>query len=200
MEEKFIQEQGHDRLSDHDRKVLLQLAREALKYGVQGKPLPPLDLEELSGQLTQTGATFVTLTIDSELRGCIGSLEARRPLAEDVQVHAVAAALEDYRFPPVSEHEVGIITIEISRLTSPQRIQSQNAEDLISQIRPGIDGVILMKGRQRATFLPQVWRKVPEVEQFLDMLCRKMGSPSDCWREKDVQVFTYQVEKFQELE
>jgi len=198
MEEEFIQEQRHNRLSDRDQMLLLQLAREALSNGVQGLPMPPLDLAELPGQLTQPGATFVTLTMNSELRGCIGSLEAKRPLAEDVQVHAVAAALEDYRFPPVNEREVEKISIEISRLTSPQRIESQDTEDLLSQIHPGIDGIILMKGKRRATFLPQVWKKVPEVEQFLEMLCRKMGSRSDCWQEKDVQVFTYQVEKFQE--
>jgi len=198
MEEEFIQEQRHDRLSDHDRKLLLQLAREALSNGVQGIPLPPLDLEELPAQLTQPGATFVTLTMESELRGCIGSLEAKRPLAEDVRIHAVAAALEDYRFPPVNWREMDKISIEISRLTSPQLIESQDAEELLSKIHPGIDGVILKKGRRRATFLPQVWRKVPEVEKFLDLLCRKMGSLSDCWQEKDVQVFTYQVEKFQE--
>ena len=198
MAEEFVQEQRHDRLTDHDREMLLQLAREALSNGVQGNPLPLLDLGELPDQLTELGATFVTLTMDNELRGCIGSLEAKRPLAEDVRVHAVAAAMEDYRFPPVNEREVDKISIEISKLTSPQLIQTQDAEDLISQIRPGMDGVILKRGIRRATFLPQVWSKVPEVERFLEMLCRKMGSPSDCWREKDVQVFTYQVEKFQE--
>lgn len=198
MEEEFTQEQREDMLTDHDRQVLLQLARDALFIGVRGDPLPAMDLEEIPDRLTQFGATFVTLTIEEELRGCIGSLEAKRPLAEDVRVHAVAAAMDDYRFPPVNEHEVDKITIEISRLTPPQLIKSQDAEDLISQIRPGIDGVILKRGIRRATFLPQVWRKVPKVEQFLEMLCRKMGAQSDCWRESDVQVLTYQVEKFQE--
>jgi AmmeMemoRadiSam system protein A len=198
MKENLIQDHRHDRLSDDERKNLLQLAREALSEGVQGKILKPLELEGLPDQLTRPGATFVTLTKENDLRGCIGSLEAKRPLVEDVRVHAVAAAMEDFRFPPVNEDEVDQILIEISRLTTPQPIEPKNEQDLLSQIRPGVDGVILKSGTRRATFLPQVWNKVPEVELFLEMLCRKMGSPPDCWREHDIQVFTYQVEKFRE--
>lgn len=198
MEEGFHQNHRQTSLSDDERKILLQLSREALKEGVRGKILDPLDLNGLPNLLTQPGATFVTLTRDNELRGCIGSLEPKRPLAEDVRVHAVAAAMEDYRFPAVEEHEVDHLCIEISRLTSPQLIGSQDPESILSQIRPGVDGVILQKGARRATFLPQVWNKVPEVDVFLEMLCRKMGSAADCWKEPGVQVFTYQVEKFQE--
>jgi AmmeMemoRadiSam system protein A len=198
MDEEFIEQQWGDHLTNEERVILLQLAREALIEGVQDRTLVPLDLESLPPQLTQLGATFVTLTANRELRGCIGSLEAVRPLAEDVRVHAVAAALEDYRFPPVQMHEVDQLTIEISRLTTPQLINTRGAEDLLAQIRPGLDGVILREGIQRATFLPQVWEKIPEVEDFLAMLCRKMGEHKNYWREKDVQVLTYQVEKFQE--
>ena len=197
MDEDHIQGQLAN-LSSEEQKILLQLAREALFEGVRGKKLKPVDLDGLSYRLTQLGATFVTLTINNELRGCIGSLEATRPLAEDVRVHTVAAALEDFRFPPVNEHEVEKISIEISRLTTPRLIKYEDEDELLSQIRPDIDGVILKKGLRRATFLPQVWKKVPEVDLFLAMLCRKMDANSDCWREKDVQVFTYQVEKFQE--
>lgn len=198
MDEKFTQEQWSDRLTSEERRILLRLAREALVEGVQGNSLEPLDLGSLPAQLTQLGATFVTLTADRELRGCIGSLEAVRPLAEDVRVHAVAAALDDYRFPSVRVHEVEQLTIEISRLTAPQLIDAHDAEELLSKIRPGIDGVILKKGIRRATFLPQVWEKVPEKENFLAMLCRKMGEHAKFWRDEDVQVLTYQVEKFQE--
>ena len=198
MDEKVTQEQWSDRLTNEERRILLRLARQALVEGLQGKSLEPLDLGSLPAQLTQLGATFVTLTADRELRGCIGSLEAVRPLAEDVRVHAVAAALDDYRFPPVQVHEVEQLTVEISRLTAPQLIDAHDAEELLSKIRPGIDGVILKKGIRRATFLPQVWEKVPEKENFLAMLCRKMGEYAKCWRDEDVQVLTYQVEKFQE--
>lgn len=187
-----------DQLTIEEKDTLLKFAREALIEGVRGQPLSPLNHKILTSRLIQPGATFVTLTIDRELRGCIGSLEATRLLVEDVRVHAVAAALEDYRFPAVQEKEVSKITIEISRLTTPEPIDYDNPEELLAQIRPGLDGVILMKGVRRATFLPQVWGKVPEKELFLSMLCRKMGVASDEWRGKELQVFIYQVEEFHE--
>ena len=187
-----------DQLTIQEKKFLLRLAREALVMGVRGDPLTDIDSSFMTPKLIQLGATFVTLTRDKELRGCIGSLEATRPLAEDVRMHAVAAALEDYRFPPVQEDELPLISIEISRLSSPTKIIFQDPDEVLSQIRPGIDGVIIKKGVRRATFLPQVWEKVPEVEIFLGMLCRKMGAAADCWRSKGVDIFTYQVEKFYE--
>lgn len=198
MDEDSPRQDRQTRLPDDDRKLLLRLSRQALIDGVRGKALEPIDFDEIPVLLSQPGATFVTLTIENELRGCIGSLEAKRPLAEDVRVHAVAAALEDYRFPAVNEQEVEKISIEISRLTAPQLIEFRDPEELLSQIRPGVDGVILQKGIRRATFLPQVWDKVPEVEIFLEMLCRKMGAAAECWQEPGVEVFTYQVEKFKE--
>lgn len=187
-----------DQLTVNERDYLLQLARESLLPGVQGKSLPNLDINTMPSRLREPGATFVTLTKNQELRGCIGSLEATRSLAEDVRVHAVAAALEDYRFPPVQESELSQISIEISRLTIPQKIKYQHPDEILSQIRPGFDGVVIKKGIRRATFLPQVWEKVPEVETFMEMLCRKMGAASDCWRASSVEIFTYQVEKFKE--
>lgn len=185
-----------DTLTINEREYLLQLARESLILGVQGKSLPNLDFSEISSRLSEPGATFVTLTRNQELRGCIGSLEATRSLVEDVRVHAVAAALEDYRFPPVQESELSQISIEISRLTTSRKIEYQHPDEILSQIRPGIDGVVIKRGIRRATFLPQVWEKVPEVEIFLAMLCRKMGGSADCWRGSSVELFTYQVEKF----
>jgi AmmeMemoRadiSam system protein A len=198
MAEENLSGQLDDRLTNEERKTLLELARGALKEGVRGQPLSPLDLNTLSSRLIEPGATFVTLTINHELRGCIGALEATLSLAEDVRVHAVAAALDDYRFPAVREEEVSKIKIEISRLTPPKLLNFENPKKLVEQIRPGVDGVVLQQGDRRATFLPQVWEKVPEVEIFLSMLCRKMGVPSDQWRRTEIQVFTYQVEEFQE--
>ena len=196
MVEDKNSERPVDQLSEQERVILLRLAREALESGVRGEPLPNLDIKTLTPKLIQPGATFVTLTKNQELRGCIGTLEASKPLAEDVRVHAVAAALEDYRFPRVQEHELPIISIEISRLTIPVMIDSREPGKVISQIRPGLDGVVLRKGIRRATFLPQVWDKVPELEIFLGMLCRKMGADQDCWRRDDIEIYTYQVEKF----
>ena len=196
MAEDTISDAASDQLSVEEEKFLLQLARAALEVGIGGDPLPQLELTSLPPKLIKPGATFITLTKNQELRGCIGSLEATRPLAEDVRVHAVAAALEDFRFPPVQEDEIPQISIEISRLTTPAKIVFEDPDELFSHIRPGIDGVVIKKGIRRATFLPQVWGKVPEVEIFLEMLCRKMGASAECWRSKSVEIFTYQVEKF----
>ena len=198
MEEESRSGQLTDQLTIEEKRTLLELARDALEEGVGGQPLSPLDFNTLSSRLIEPGATFVTLTINHELRGCIGALEATLALAEDVRVHAVAAALDDYRFPAVREEEVSKIKIEISRLTPPKLLSFDNPEKLLEQIRPGLDGVVLQQGDRRATFLPQVWEKVPEVKVFLSMLCRKMGVPSDQWRSTKLQVFTYQVEEFQE--
>lgn len=196
MTEDLYRELDPDRLSDQEKQYILDLAREALIFGVQGKSLPEIDSESIPRKINLPGASFVTLTKNKELRGCIGSLEATRPLVEDVRLHAVAAAMEDFRFPPVQEDEIQDISIEVSRLTIPIRIEFDNQDDLLSKIRPGIDGVVIKKGLRRATFLPQVWEKVPDVEIFLTMLCRKMGASSDCWRSKNIEIFTYQVEKF----
>ena len=198
MEEESRSGQLTDQLTIEEKRTLLELARDALEEGVRGQPLSPLDLNTLSSRLIEPGATFVTLTINHELRGCIGALEATLSLAEDVRVHAVGAALDDYRFPAVREEEVSKIKIEISRLTPPKLLSFDNPGKLLEQIRPGVDGVVLQQGDRRATFLPQVWEKVPEVKVFLSMLCRKMGVPSDQWRSTKLQVFTYQVEEFQE--
>lgn len=185
-------------LTDDERKTLLRLARQAMELGVLGKELPPLDLKKLTQRLRQPGASFVTLTIDGNLRGCVGALEATQPLAEDVRIHAIAAALQDYRFPAVTPEEVPLIKIEVSCLTPLQKLEYTNPKELISRLRPGIDGVVLSDGIRRATFLPQVWKKVPEAEIFLNMLCEKMGAYPDLWRRKLLDVYTYQVEEFHE--
>lgn len=185
-------------LNPQERATLLRLARQALEDGVNGRPLAHLDLEQFSPRLRQLGVAFVTLTIRGELRGCVGALEASQPLVEDVREHAVAAALEDYRFSPVQPAELSSIAIEISCLTEPQPLEYGQPKELLTLLRPGIDGVVLRDGLRRATFLPQVWEKVPEPEIFLSMLCRKMGAASDLWRAKKLTVLTYQVEEFHE--
>lgn len=185
-------------LSPEERALLLKLARQALEAGVRGEPLAPLDLRSLSPALVQLGATFVTLTRHGDLRGCVGALEPYLPLAEDVREHAIAAALQDYRFPPVQPAELAEIKIEISRLTLPQDLEYTTPDDLIARLRPGIDGVTLIDGRMRATFLPQVWEKLPQPETFLTHLCHKMGAPGDLWRRKKLRVQVYQVEEFHE--
>jgi uncharacterized protein len=181
-----------------DQKLLLHFARQALERAVQGFPNLELDLSSLPDSFTNEGATFVTLTKDGELRGCIGTLEAYQPLVVDVCEHAVAAGLKDYRFPPVQPDELSTIKIEISRLTNPVALDYKNPQDLLAKLRPGIDGVILKDGWKRATFLPQVWIKIPDPPDFLDHLCMKMGASPDIWRRKKVEVFIYEVEEIHE--
>ncbi|MBA4380688.1 MAG: hypothetical protein C0393_08460 [Anaerolinea sp.] len=185
-------------LTLEEKQILLRLARQALESGVCGQPLPALDPATLSPTLRADGASFVTLTVQGELRGCIGTLEPYQSLAEDVREHAIAAALQDYRFPPMEEHELAQIKIEVSRLTLPEPLEYTTAEDLLARLRPGVDGVILRDGFRRATFLPQVWEKVADKEEFLDHLCMKMGASPDLWRRKHLEVLVYQVEDFHE--
>ncbi len=188
-----------DELSQEEKQILLHMAREAMECGVRGKKLPPLQDNQLSTHLREKGASFVTLTIGRELRGCIGALEAYQSLAHDVRDHAIAAALEDPRFPPVREDELNRIHIEVSRLTPPHLLDYKDAADLLSKLRPHIDGVILRDDYgHRATFLPQVWEKIPEPAEFLDNLCYKMGISPNAWRMKHLQVLVYQVEEFHE--
>jgi hypothetical protein len=185
-------------LSPQERAVLLKIARQAMESAVRGERLPALALDELSPRLRQPGAAFVTLTRRGQLRGCIGALEPQQPLALDVRDHAIAAALQDYRFPPVQPHELNDIQIEISVLTLPQELEYETPQDLLRALRPGVDGVTLMDGWRRATFLPQVWEKLPDAAVFLDHLCEKMGAAPDLWRTKKLRVQTYQVEEFHE--
>jgi len=187
-----------DQLNEEERSILLRLARQALEAGVCNQALIPLDLEALPASLREAGATFVTLTRGGELRGCVGALEAYQPLAQDVREHAIAAALQDFRFPPVEPNELPEIAIEVSRLTPPQKLEYERPEDLPSLLRPGIDGVVLRDGLRRATFLPQVWEKIPDPSAFLGNLCWKMGADANFWRYKKLQVYLYQVEEFHE--
>lgn len=187
---------GH--LTEDEKGILLRLAREALDKGARGEEIPPLDPSALTPVLQSEGASFVTLTVHGQLRGCIGALEPYQSLAEDVREHAVAAALRDPRFPPVTPAELPRIHIEISRLTPPQPLRYTDADDLLAKLTPGLHGLILRDGRRRATFLPQVWAQLPQKETFLNHLCQKMGASPNLWRKKHLQVETYQVEEFHE--
>ena len=186
-------------LTDGEKQTLLQIARAAIENAVKGKNPLPLSEDAQTQTLRENGASFVTLTIAGDLRGCIGAIEAYQPLAEDVREHAVSAAMEDPRFPPLREAELDRIHIEVSRLTAPQELEYTDANDLLKKLRPHLDGVILRHGFRRATFLPQVWEKIPDPVEFLEQLCYKMGERGNLWRNTKLQVFTYQVEEFHEL-
>jgi hypothetical protein len=188
----------NDELTADEKSTLLHMARTALEQGVRGEAPEPLPADGLTARLRAQGASFVTLTVGGELRGCIGALEPYQGLAADVCEHAVAAALQDPRFPPVEPRELGEIEIEISRLTTPVPLVYSDAQDLLAKLRPGVDGVILRDGFRRATFLPQVWEKLPDRADFLDNLCYKMGAAPDSWKHRHLEVALYQVEEFHE--
>jgi hypothetical protein len=185
-------------LTDSERSILLSLARQSIENYINNHRLLKLDPKILTPTLKQEGASFVTLTIRGNLRGCVGALEPYQSLAEDVIEHAIAAATQDYRFPPVQPAELNEIEIEISYLTRPKILIYDNPSDLIKLLRPKIDGVVIRDGSRRATFLPQVWEKIPEPEEFLEELCMKMGSSPDLWQRKKLEVLIYQVEEFHE--
>ena len=186
------------KLNEQEKSYLLRIAREAISDAVTGKSIKRINLDELPEALRGNGASFVTLTKNGALRGCIGTLTAYQPLALDVQEHAIAAALQDYRFDKVTPSELKDIHIEISRLTMPEKLFYDNADDLIHRLRPMIDGVILSDGYHKATFLPQVWEQLSNPQDFLSHLCLKMGVPANLWRKKILEVSTYQVEDFHE--
>ena len=191
-------ESAEGSLTSQQRSTLLRLAREAVEHAAAGRPGPSPRLEDCPEALRAPWATFVTLTSNGALRGCIGALQASLPLAEDVVVHARAAAREDFRFHPVRPEETPGIDIEISILSDPAPLEYRDAEDLMARLRPGVDGVILVSGLHRATFLPQVWEKAPHASQFLGMPCEKAGLPPAAWRTVHPDVLTYQVESFHE--
>ena len=147
--------------------------------------------------LDAPGATFVTLTLDGELRGCIGSLEAHRPLKSDVRENAIAAAFRDPRFPPLTAAELPRVRVEVSLLSPPEPLGVSNEEELRHRLRPGVDGVIFRVGPRRATFLPQVWEQLPTPGLFMAHLKEKAGFPADYWSD-DVRIERYGVHKWKE--
>lgn len=178
-----------------DRKILLEVAAASIRHGLEkGRPLP-VNLDDYPETLRQPGASFVTLNIDGQLRGCIGSLEATRPLVEDVADNAFAAAFRDPRFPPVSAAEYPQLEYHISILTPAEPMQFESEEDLIRQLRPGVDGLVLSDRGRRGTFLPSVWQSLPDPRDFLRHLKQKAGLPPDHWSDT-LQVARYTVEEF----
>jgi AmmeMemoRadiSam system protein A len=149
--------------------------------------------------LAAPGATFVTLRSGGELRGCIGSIEAWRPLGVDVRANAVAAAIRDPRFAPLAAAEFGAITVEVSLLGRSEPLPVEDEADALSRLRPNVDGLVLECGRRRATFLPQVWEQLPEPREFLAALKHKAGLPAEFWS-ADIVLSRYSVAKFVEAQ
>lgn len=183
-----------DVYSEQQQKQLLNIARVTLESVTQHQTPPRLDQNQLSPMLLAERACFVTLTLATthELRGCTGTLVARNPLAYEVILTTEQTAMSDPRFNPVQHNEVDGLHIEISVLTPMIKLAYTNVDELLVKLRPNIDGVTLQLNRRRATFLPQVWERVPDKGVFLSMLCEKMGVAPQTWQKGQLEVFTYQ--------
>lgn len=181
--------------SSNEKQLILSLACRAIEYYLRTERILEIDPAEAPGNLKEKRACFVTLTINGQLRGCIGHLLPVQELYRDVIENAVAAAFQDPRFLPLAPDELPKIKIEISALTVPQPLNFSSPDDLIAKLRPEIDGVIL---KRQATFLPQVWEELKKPEEFLGHLCLKAGLPADCWKEEGIGVEVYEVEKIEE--
>ncbi|MCX8082041.1 MAG: AmmeMemoRadiSam system protein A [bacterium] len=179
-------------LTESQKKNLLKIARETLEYVLSGKELPPIECDD--PVLKEKRGVFVTLKKNGDLRGCIGYIEGVEPLVMAVRDMAIQSATGDPRFPPVSYKELNDIEIEISVLTP--LIKVKDAEEIVL----GRDGVVIKKGFRQGVFLPQVaeetgWSK----EEFLSNLCMyKAGLPPDAWKERDIEIYTFQAEVFSE--
>lgn len=185
---------------------LLGIARGAIEVRLAGTPTAQIPLEEIARRasrpewLMAPGASFVTLEEDSRLRGCIDTLSPHRSLYEDVAHNAVAAALHDPRFPPLSQADLRDTRIEVSVLSERVPLPHTSEESVLEALRPGVDGVVLEAGAcNRATFLPQVWKELPDPRDFLLHLKRKAGLPEDWWSD-DAQLEVYTVESWVEGE
>ena len=182
------------------RDYLLWLARARIARQLAlPQPPEPHRSAESAAALAQPAATFVTLTQGGALRGCIGSLEAWRPLRQDVQQNALAAAFDDPRFKPLAADELDLTRVEVSLLTPAEPMTFSNEADALAQLRPNIDGVIFSVGSRRSTFLPQVWEQLPNPGLFMAHLKQKAGLPADYWS-SGVQLARYTVKKWKEAQ
>ncbi len=182
-------------LCEEEKTLLRRVARDRIEHTLQHGTPYSVDATRYPGPLREPGASFVTLKKHGKLRGCIGSLEARQPLVEDVLYNAHAAAFADPRFPPVSAQELPELEFHLSILTPAEPLQFTSEMDLLQQIRPGIDGLVLEDDLHRGTFLPAVWESLPDATQFLQHLKQKAGLPVDYWSDT-LKVSRYTTESF----
>jgi len=174
---------------------LLQLAKESIQYGLRhGKPMT-INTKQYGNHLLQNRASFVTLKKAGQLRGCIGSLLASRPLVEDVSHNAFSAAFHDPRFPPLKDNEYEDLEFHISILGLPEPMTFIDEQDLVNQLRVGIDGLILEDRGRKGTFLPSVWENLAEPKQFWQQLKAKAGLPLDHWS-NSIKVSRYTTQGF----
>ncbi len=198
------------RINKNSKKLLLLLSNDSINYFLNKGIQWDITWEEITVRysrlvdmkivqedlLKSDAATFVTLTIDDQLRGCIGKLEAVQPLYKDIVENSYSAAFKDPRFPPLSQNEFDNLDIEISILTEPKKLNYESPEELKIYLEEHKPGVVLRYGNRHSTFLPQVWEKVSSVEEFLEHLCLKAHLSSDAWKDAKVEIEIYEVIKF----
>ncbi len=180
-----------------DRATLIEVARASISHGLSHREPMAVDPDGFDGALALPGASFVTLKIEGKLRGCIGRMEANGPLVCGVSHNAYAAAFEDPRFDPLTGQEFARIDVHISVLSPAIPMDFESEDDLLQQLRPGVDGLVLEAGCCRGTFLPAVWHTLPEPREFLDQLKVKAGLSPDAWPE-DARVLRYTCESIGE--
>ena len=187
-----------DRLTEEEGRQLVEVARKTIQKAL----FNPKDKSEpdtaSSPKFQERRGTFVTLTLNGTLRGCIGHIVPQESLIEGVRINAINAAFRDPRFRPLGQNEYEKIKLEVSILTEPKPLPYTDANDLLAKLRPGTDGVIIRKGYHQATFLPQVWEQLPNKKDFLTHLCLKAGLDRDAWAYEKLEVHAYQVQAFEE--
>jgi len=189
---------GSDQLTEEQGKQLLKVARETIDQELLGSRDAKDPDPDFPPAFHERRGTFVTLTVGGNLRGCIGHIIPRESLIEGIRINAINAAFRDPRFHPLTKGEWKRVKIEISILTTPESLNYSGPDDLLKQLRPGVDGLIIKKDFHQSTFLPQVWEQLPEKEEFLAHLCLKAGLKGDVWRKGGLEVSTYQVQAFEE--
>ncbi len=175
------------------RKILVSLAQDSIRHGLRCNHPLYVETEQFPDQLVEHRASFVTLQKNGQLRGCIGTLEAHRPLVKDIAHNGWSAAFRDPRFKPVDGDELDQLEIFISILSKPEPVEFESEQDLLEQIRPGEDGLILEAAGRRGTFLPSVWESLTEKRDFLTNLKMKAGLPSHYWSD-EIKVMRYTTE------
>jgi len=186
------------KLTDQEGKYLLDVARKTIEQELFGDKTVIQGNELNSPKFSEKRGTFVTLTINNNLRGCIGYITPPGTLMAGIKDNAISAAFTDPRFSPLSKKEFKDVKVEISILTNPAPLEYSDADDLLKKICPDVDGVIIKKGYYQATFLPQVWEQLPDKKEFFTQLCLKAGMDANEWKKGKLEVLTYQVQAFEE--
>lgn len=191
-------EDKNQNIKESNRKFLLELARKTIINRSKKVLLTENEINNFSPELKENRGCFVTLTINKQLRGCIGYILPVAPLYQTVIENAYNAAYGDPRFTPVKKDELEKLNIEISVLTIPEKVKYCDKNDLLCKINSLQDGIIIKKGFSGATFLPQVWEQLPNKEDFLNQLCLKAGLCFNEWESGSLEVEKYNVEAFEE--